>query len=66
MAAKYFAHIGGHAEPVPLSDTEYAELRKDLNGSQMMDRFHSVTVDGKVTFSFRTAKVSMIEERNLE
>ena len=66
MAAKYFAHIGGHAEPVPLSDSEYEELRKDLSSAQMSDRFHSAIVDGKVKFSFRTAKVSMIEERNIE
>jgi hypothetical protein len=66
MSAKYFAHIGGHAEPVPLSSEEYEALRRDLDGERLMDRFHSIVVDGKVRFSFRTTKVSMIEERSLE
>jgi hypothetical protein len=64
MNEEHFVYVIGCAgKPLPISAQEYDTLREEqVNPSK--NALHSITVDGRSTFSFRTSSVAMIERRS--
>jgi hypothetical protein len=63
MNERYFVHILGHAEPLPLDHQTYGKLSEELSGTNPPTGYYLINVAEKAKFSFRASSVAMIEER---